>query len=131
ETPKTGRLRTSPSQAPPLQGRGWGGGHRPCARLMAPAPLRLGSKLPSLRCPSPEGEGLDGSQRPLPTPKPISSGLRNRGSENSGSNPPHPRLPRPPLPLQQGRQRPDARIRPIRRPPRPCITPAGLEPAKL
>src|SRR5690606_2383018 len=46
-------------QAPPLQGRGWGGGYRPCAKPIAPTPRRLGSKLPSLRCPSPEGEGLD------------------------------------------------------------------------
>src|SRR5690606_30227175 len=54
-----------PYEAPPLQGGGWGGGHRPCARPMAPAPLRLGSKLPSPRCPSPEGEGLSPSMTAL------------------------------------------------------------------
>ena len=31
---------------------------RHSARPIGPTPLRLGSKLPSLRCPSPEGEGL-------------------------------------------------------------------------
>ena len=46
---------------PPL---GWGGAYRPCARPIGPTPLRLGSKLPSLRCPSPEGEGLIATNAP-------------------------------------------------------------------
>src|SRR3546814_10279369 len=62
----------------------------------------------------------------LPPSQP--SPLKGRGL---CSNPPHPRRARFPQALQQIRQRPDARIAPIGRPPRPGIAAAQLKPAKL
>src|SRR3546814_323871 len=64
------------------------------------------------------------SRLPLSQPSP----LKGRGL---CSNPPHPRRARFPQALQQIRQRPDARIAPIGRPPRPGIAAAQLKPAKL
>src|SRR3546814_4573267 len=47
-------------KAPSIQGRGWGGVCRPCARPMAPTPLdyRPGWRRTKSLCPSTEGEGL-------------------------------------------------------------------------
>src|SRR3546814_18023909 len=45
------------SKAPPLRGRGWGGGYRPCARPISPTAPRMAGKPASLAAPPLQGRG--------------------------------------------------------------------------